>query len=616
MPPKSKASASKSNVQLRPKVTKKVVLQRSTSSDTSSSSADTASTSSSSTQNQVQNQNQSQTRYQNQIDDQIRTLHPIISKKNMEIINGVLKNLPNNNTQLQPSDNNQNNVITTSTTNCNNDIIIMPSADGATDYSYLYDTNAITNADANSETDLNVPYLPESVMQYVPDCVKNRYQSKNPANINPYLSRQILQQHIQNSQIQILQSLHKKPISEITQPKLRERIKHAIATRRSRVAHSMRSVQEQTISLANTQLKQSIQSKSEILLTLALHIDEDNNKFNNLRLTDKPNYPDIQVYPSFSDSESDSDSDSDMVLNNQRIMDDSEDSDSDTPNRIPAEEFNEYYIKYNTSYARNLAFDKDAYDRDEIEDVKYNSYRCAPALDLSSDTAIINTKGIVASVYTQDLKYKHEDRLVSVYQTRVNLRAIKHHNPSHFFTTSLLVPPTHTLPLAYSRLNLNTLWNLSNAYVITIFNNPTIAKPTDFKFFAKTLFTRSAQIIIFNHFGSYQQYEHYKTHPYKRIQFSDTTGNILLVNRDMQQFKDTGNVTDNSQHVFDMVQIRQFIYECVRNNVKYLQMNCKYDKNTDTEHDEACESYCKKNRITIKFEKNRIVVFINTIMDD
>jgi hypothetical protein len=291
-----------------------------------------------------------------------------------------------------------------------------------------------------------------------------------------------------------------------------------------------------------------------------------------------------------------------------------------------------YFIKHNTDYKKELKFDANdnIIEKDEINMAVVNSYRPSTIVN-SKDLAMQKkTKGCSVCIYTQDLKSKHEDKLYLVQQTDVNLQAIKYHNQTHRFLSSMTVPPNMTINLAFDRLCQNTLWMLSHAFVINIFGGsysypddssdfissqepiqPDRIGPLDWSFVSAVVKTNYCRVVVFNHYGSEEQYKYFRSCPFRRIQFFDENGNFMTNNKKCEQYSNLNKIYDKSQYVYRMDHVRKLIFDLINNGVRYILLNLKYDLESDMENEELFKQLCHYHNIHVIFQKDKITVYVD-----
>jgi hypothetical protein len=287
-----------------------------------------------------------------------------------------------------------------------------------------------------------------------------------------------------------------------------------------------------------------------------------------------------------------------------------------------------WHIKCNTNYKKDLIFENNynIVDKDEINMSVCNSYRQSTIIDDKNLEINKKTKGCIINIYTQDLKIKHEDKLPTLQQIDVNLQTIINQNPTHKFTSVLIVPPYLTINQGFERLSQNTLWSLSHAFNITIFggsysvNNDDVffpyhpnkshnrIGPLDMSFIIAMIKTNFNKIVIFNHYGINEQYKYYNSCPFKKVRIFNDDGEFIMNNNDYEQYKNLNTIIDKSQHVYKMGNVRKFILDLINNDIKILILNIKYDLSSDQDGNEIFVNYCNKYNINVRFEYNRIIV--------
>jgi hypothetical protein len=263
-----------------------------------------------------------------------------------------------------------------------------------------------------------------------------------------------------------------------------------------------------------------------------------------------------------------------------------------------------------------------------------NTYSASTILNAKNPIVDEETKGCITSTYTQDLKLQHEDRFLMAMSTLSNLRVIRYNNPSHKYTSNIIVPPNKTLHEGMVRLIENTLSQMSNAFVINVFGGSYLTlesefdtvgdkympydknidrgNPADLAFILSSIKSLEHQILIFNHFGREDQYQHFLTNPFKRISLFDQSGNISFVHKILEQYERINDVDDHSQYIYDFRILSRSIqllyregFELIIFNVNYNYNNVKNQLSYENNH-----KYYDKKGIQVEYKKNQIIITI------
>jgi hypothetical protein len=329
---------------------------------------------------------------------------------------------------------------------------------------------------------------------------------------------------------------------------------------------------------------------------------------------------------------------------NQRVNENEEEYDEDIEEPDSDEEpevIMDWMCKINKNFKKDLYYnDIDINDNEEDEDhVNMNNTYSNLTIANAKNMKIYNeTSGCITSTYTQDLRLQHEDRFLLHVSTIGNLDLIRRLNPTHRYTSCVIVPPNRTINDGIHRLTENTLSQLSHAVNITVFggsycfeemeNDKMIDKcvpynynekvdcssPIDIVYMAENIKSFYNQILVFNHFGREEQYQYFLKNPLKKIMFFDIDGNISYENDVFDQYQTINNIEDKTQHIYDYKILCRMIQYIYRNGYQKIIINVKYDyenaikKMNDEEAPNDAKTYFLKKNIVVQFKKNQILV--------
>ena len=194
----------------------------------------------------------------------------------------------------------------------------------------------------------------------------------------------------------------------------------------------------------------------------------------------------------------------------------------------------------------------------------------------------------------------------------------------------MTVPPNMTINIAFDRLCQNTLWMLSHAFVINIFGGsysypddssdlissqdpiqPERIGPLDWSFVSAVMKTNYCRVVVFNHYGTDEQYKFFRSCPFRRIQFFDENGNFAIDNKKCEQYSYINTIRDDTQYVYRMDHVRKFIIELINNGVRFILLHLKYDLETDMESEKLFKKICHQHHIHVIFQKDKITVYVD-----
>ena len=104
-----------------------------------------------------------------------------------------------------------------------------------------------------------------------------------------------------------------------------------------------------------------------------------------------------------------------------------------------------------------------------IAENSYSSITIMNSKDSKDEELCNRAKNVVAKVFTQDLKVKHEDRFLTSSSTISNLNYIKFKNPEDKFISQIIIPPGETFMTGFKKLLENTLCQISSGVDLIVF---------------------------------------------------------------------------------------------------------------------------------------------------
>lgn len=234
------------------------------------------------------------------------------------------------------------------------------------------------------------------------------------------------------------------------------------------------------------------------------------------------------------------------------------------------------------------------------------------------------TSGCLTSTYTQDLKLQHEDRFLFHLMTVTNLNTVRYQNPTHRFTSSIIVPPNKTIHDGMVRLIENTLAQHSDAFIITIFGRSYLTReeeyetigdklipcnknldrgtdPVDLGYVLGNICSFSHQILVFNHYGSSEQYSYFLNNPVKRTIFFDSEGETLS-DSNTDQYSKINEIEDLTQYTYSPLVLLRSIRNLLRRGYSKLIFHVKYENIQEHEDFKRFDLYFSRKGINVKYD--------------
>jgi hypothetical protein len=282
---------------------------------------------------------------------------------------------------------------------------------------------------------------------------------------------------------------------------------------------------------------------------------------------------------------------------------------------------------------KELKYNKEIFN--EIDEDHFhisNTYSAMTIMNAKNPETYNVTNGCLTSIYTQDLNLQHEDRFLLHPCTLANLKVIRYQNPTHRYTSNMIIPPDKVIHNGMVRLIENTLAQISNAFIITVFggtyltneseydtigdkfmpfdDNVDRGDPVDLGYIVGNIQSFEHEILVFNHFGRSQQYKYFLEHPFKRTCFFDEKGNINNNFNNLEQYSRLFNVSDDTEFYYDPIIIFRAIREFYRKGYLHIILNIKYNLEglmNDVSF-ERFNKYFTDRNINVKYQQNSVII--------
>jgi len=232
-----------------------------------------------------------------------------------------------------------------------------------------------------------------------------------------------------------------------------------------------------------------------------------------------------------------------------------------------------------------------------------NSYSSITIINSKDEELCNRAKNVVAKVFTQDLKVKHEDRFLTSLSTISNLNYIKCKNPGDKFISQMIIPPGETFMTGFEKLLENTLCQISSGVDLIVFGGTVLQDDSDItlpytpgKEAVDLLFLIGNIIekvypttVRFAHFGVNENYnELLKMKDYALLK-SDNLSSI--------------NTDDSSRYEYDLKYLCHCVYRIVKGKkINKLELLVKY-KITDADDFNAFKEATEKYGYKISLEQ-------------
>jgi hypothetical protein len=206
------------------------------------------------------------------------------------------------------------------------------------------------------------------------------------------------------------------------------------------------------------------------------------------------------------------------------------------------------------------------------------------------------TKYCITRVYTQDLYNQHEDRFLFAAATMSHLNMLATINPTHRWTSEIIIPPTELISSGFERLLENTLSQISHAFNVISYggakfgiedsddnfyniteNNYTDA--ADYTFLISNMVLKvPVQVVRFCHYGRKEHWDYHNKINDKnpKMKFFDFEGkiNTSFINEEDPY----SNILDETQPIYSLKLILGAGFHAFQNNnkLKYMDLHVKY----------------------------------------